>query len=152
MVKKIAVVVGVLVVGFLVVYLIPLKTVPYTVQDTEPLSYEIVSDRFVTTEMSGDPWGSELSILSWRGDAYLTIKNTDDVSGTFTIQLGFEERSLKLSQSIYLEPGEQGTVRFQDIDKMDKPKLDAVLGTKQRPETRYKKITLLDYWLYYSEE
>jgi hypothetical protein len=49
MIKKITVAIGILLVVFLVVYLIPLKTVAYTVmvdyQDTEPLSYEVIKVR-----------------------------------------------------------------------------------------------------------
>lgn len=157
--KKIGIAVGVIIlVAALVVCLVPLKTVAYTVmvdyQDTEPLSYKDMGAEKVCT---GTVWGSDsygkYRIMDWIYGYVVELKNTDEIGGTFTVELNciYNGASFVKSQSIYLEPGEEGEVLFDNIRGYGAYEVipGAKTVTKQRPETRYKEVTLLDYVLHY---
>jgi len=165
---KIGIAIGVIVVILaLVVCLVPLKTVAYTVtvdyQDTEPLSYKDMGAEIVST---GTCYGYDSStdrnrIFGWTYAYAVELKNTDEIAGTFTVQ--FEHisggASFVGSQSIHLEPGEEGKVLSDNVrgcrvyEQIPGAKYEVIPGaktvTKQRPETRYKEVTLLDYLLHY---
>lgn len=210
--RKIGIAVGVIIaVVAIVVCLVPLKEVAYTVtvdyqdtetyyedepcevQITEPLDYEVVK-AYEDIDKGTTPI------------ACITLRNIDNVSGTFNIHFTFyaiektaksifEARYPELTKeewkmlsrkyrgdvALNLEAGQVGTARyiakrqltehiFDDVD-MDvdewfwehevSPGTKTVTKTeyrqvekqrtvtKQHPETRYKRITLLDYLLHY---
>jgi hypothetical protein len=160
----IGIVVGVVVT--LAVGFVPMKEVAYTVmvdyQDTAPLSYEVIEAKsYIGYEQGAWHEGHTNPFTGvWQSGYYesvlvsgygVTLRNTDEVGGTFTVQLRFEESPELRAQSIYLKPDEEGLVGFRDTrGRFTYEVIPATKTvTKQRPETHYKKVTLLDYWLHY---
>jgi len=105
--------------------------------------------------------------------ACVDVENTDDIEGNFTVSFsGFEPMfgDPSLTRTFNLSPGQEETAECpaESIDDWD---YEVTPGTKeveqertvtkyrqvekqrtvisQRPETRYKKVTLLDYLLHY---
>jgi hypothetical protein len=164
--KKVVISIVVVVAIALVVCLVPLKEVAYSVtvdyQDTAPLSYEVIEAKsYVGYEQGAWHEGYTNPLIGiWMPGYYetvlvsgygVTLRNTDEVGGTFTVQLRFEESPELRAQSIYLKPGEEGLVGFRDTRGRFTYEVipETKTVTKQHPETHYKKITLLDYWLHY---
>ena len=105
--------------------------------------------------------------------ACVKVKNTDDIAGDFIVSFsGFEPMfgEHSLTRTLSLGPGEQETAEcpadsIEDWDYEVTPGSKEVEGErivtkynqvekqrtviKQRPETRYEKVTFLDYLLYY---
>lgn len=105
--------------------------------------------------------------------AKVDVMNLDSVAGDFTVTFsGFEPMfgDISLTTTLHLDPGEQETAECpaESIDNWSyevTPDTKEVEGertvtkyeqvpkqrtvTRQRPETHYKKVTLLDYLLHY---
>lgn len=116
--KKIAAVIGALLVGFLVVELVPLKTVAYTVtvdyQDTEtyyedepyeaietysetvPLAYARV-DAYLSSDIDWEGEGVVPSDVPVYPICHTSITNTDTVPGTFEVVFTFEVNYVRIS-------------------------------------------------------
>jgi hypothetical protein len=85
-------------------------------QDTAPLSYEVIQAEGGTRYVTGYPsGGGALTVIGLESVYQVTLNNTDDIAGTFTVQISFEKTSEKRSQSIYLKPGEEGSVLFENL-------------------------------------
>lgn len=169
----------------LVVCLAPLKEVAYTVtvdyQDTEtyyetesyntPLSYEVIQSYTEDTTfqehhqiiIGGVVFQDEIVDVPIQV-AYIEIKNTDSVSGTFNVTFSVTDPYISelLAQTVDLAPNEVATIDCPSYSLGDwsytvtpstKTEYTQVekqrTVTKQRHETRYKKVTLLDYLLHY---
>jgi len=144
-------------------------TEPYLVESTEPLDYEVVNTEVDTTtfihETSVVLGGIAESHSTWEETvpvACVFVRNTDSVSGTFNVSFSVLEPfdELMLTTTLYLDPGHVGEARcpayelghweyevIPETKMVTKTEYREV--TKQRPETRYKKVALLDYWLHY---
>jgi len=92
--------------------------------------------------------------------ACLDIKNIDDIPGQFLVTLSGFEAGSPFSQTVILSlnASEQKTVEYQAevIDCWDYEVIPNVkkvetgeLITAQRQEIRYKRVTVLDYFLHY---
>jgi hypothetical protein len=200
---KIGIAVGVvMVILALVVCLVPLKTVAYDVtvnyEDVEtyyedepyqvtenysedvPLSFEAYAyiDEDVTYEhhqiIIGDIVFQDEIVEVTIYVACVAVRNTDDVSGDFTVSFsGFEPMfgEISLTRPLTLDPGGLETAECPAESSIDDWSYEVTPGTKQvesertvtkyrqvqkqrtvmkqRPETRYKKVTLLDYLVHY---
>jgi len=180
-----------IVIGLLVVCLVPFSTVAYSVnvtyEDIETYSEEMPLDYDVTeTHIDEHPnfvtcsrivgmdfvWEEVKNVLPI---AHVTVRNTDSVSGTFTVHFTFHPTSGAESgcspawedtwnESLNLAPGEEKTAIYipysngitkngysweYEVNPGTKTIEKQRTVTRQRPETRYKKVTLLDYWLHY---
>ena len=145
------------------------ETEPYLVESTEPLDYEVVNTKVdmttVTHESSIVIGGIGESYSTWEEEvpvACVFVRNTDSTSGTFNVSFSvlkpFDE--LMLTQALNLSPGQTGEAQCL-AHELGQWEYEVIPGTKtvtmteyrevtkQRPETRYKKVTLLDYWLHY---
>jgi len=194
MFKKLGIGFGVAIaIAAIVVCAAPLKTVAYTVmvdyQDTEtyyvdesyeaqvaePLDYQVVDsyvgEEIITHEASTIIGGIGESHDTWEETipvACVVVKNTDTVSGTFTVSFSVANSldAFFLTIPLDLAPDETKTAEclayeLGDWEYRVAPSTKTVTGTeyrqvekqrtvtKQRPETRYKEVTLLDYLLHY---
>jgi len=183
---KIGITVGVVIaILALVVCLVPLKEVAYTAtvdyQDTEtyyetesyttPLSYEVIQS-YIEDDIVQEWHQIIIGDVVFQDEvvdvpiqvAYIEIKNTDSVSGTFKVAFSVEDPYFfeLLNQTVELAPNEISTIdcpayslgdwsyRITPSTKTEYTQVEKERTvTKQRPETRYKKVTLLDYLLHY---
>ena len=134
MIKKIAVVIGVLLVVFLVVYLIPLKTVAYTVmvdyQDTETYyedePYEVTETYTETVLLDYEVVESEGHAEGVTAVFSVVVRNEDNITGTFTVDFSvfygctfIEPGSIQITtmpfsheEELYLESNDTGTATY----------------------------------------
>ena len=143
-------------------------TEPYEVQVAEPLDYQVVNSYVgqgtITHETSTVIGGIGESHHTWEETvpvAYVVVQNTDTLSGTFTVSFSVSEPldELFLHRTLSLDPNEAQTAECPAYELGDwnyevTPRTKTVTKTeyrqvtKQRPETRYKEVTLLDYCLH----
>ena len=159
----------------IIVGLVPIIEVPYSV--TEPLSYQ--GDGFVRKEERPGA-NFVLSTVAFSKDqaaisaalheayktipvAYVTVKNTDVASGTFTVRITFYTPTDQYTNDITLQlrPGELETAKYYAYWKTDKPFTITIDADKDEwswkyevtPDTKvvnyHKKVPLLDYWIHY---
>lgn len=202
---KIGIIAGIIVIiAALVIWLVPLKTVPYTVM----VDYEDIETYYENVAYNATETYTEDVPLSFEADSYVDedviyehhqiiiggvvfqdeivevtiyiacveVKNTDDVAGEFVVSFSGLERfepifgGPSLTRTLSLSPGQEETAECP-ADSIDDWNYDVTPSTKgvekertvtkyervekqrtvtrQRPETRYKKVTLLDYLLHY---
>ena len=171
--KKIAIISSVILVALaLLVCLVPIRDEAYavTVNYTEPatkyvnLSYKV--DDYMGTEIVEEyrvtgSCGCTRKLVEVEYQVYcLNVTNTDDVSGQFLVVLSGFADGMPYSQNttLSLNVSEQKTAEYQ-AEVIDLCRFEVLPGwkeietgelvTKQRQETCYKKVTLLDYLLHY---
>lgn len=150
-----------------------------TYTETEPLSYEVIAfvkkeqqdPRFISGSVAFSKDPEEVAkalqeVYKQIPVGYVLVQNTDVVSGTFAVRITFYtpgEQDTK-DVTLQLRPEELGEAKFYatsinadkdewsweykvtpDTKKVTKER--TVL--KQRCETRYKKVSLLEYLLHY---
>lgn len=171
--KPIYIVLGVILIVFCFV---PLKEVAYTA--TEPLSYE--SEGFVhkeqrpapdprsvhaTVEFLKDPDDIAQAMRDMSDPpecpvAYVTVQNTDTISGAFAVLIGFNTAEDYYSNytgditdiTLQLRPGELELVKFYAADinaDYDEWSWMYEVIPQTKTLTNYKKVTLFDYLQHY---
>jgi hypothetical protein len=146
---------------------------PYQV----PLDYEVtksyVGQGTITHETSTVIGGIGESHHTWEETipvACVVVRNIDTISGTFNVSFSVSEPLYDLClgelclpyRTLSLDPNEAQTAEFSayelgdwsyEVTPSTKTEYKQVekqrTVTKQRPETRYKEVTLLDYLLHY---
>lgn len=130
--KRIGIPMGIIIVAALVFCLAPLKTEAYTVmvdyEDTETYyedePYEVVETYTESVPLDYEVVDSEAYLEGTTAVASVTVRNKDDVAGTFTIDLlimlgctFIEPGSIRLTsvplsynEELYLKPNKMGTV------------------------------------------
>jgi hypothetical protein len=177
--KKIGIAVGIIIlVAALIVCLIPLKTAAYTVMvdyqvnetytETVPVEIAIIEHHLVKEDYLAPPFSFTWTFV--RGK----VKNTSNVTlASFDVNIwvkyqveGLEGRLFSALGLIDLEPAtfKPGELRDFEVHIQNEAKEGYTISvetgakttvekqrtvTKQRPETRYKEVTLLDYCLHY---
>jgi len=136
-----------------------------------PLDYEVtksyVGQDTITHETSTVIGGIGESHHTWEETipvACVVVQNIDTISGTFNVSFSVSEPldELFLHRTLSLDPNEAQTAECPayklgdwnyEVTPSTKTEYKQVekqrTVTKQRPETRYKEVTLLDYLLHY---
>lgn len=148
---------------------------PCEVQVAEPLGYQVVNSYIgedtITHETSTVIGGIGESHHTWQETipvACVVVQNTDTVSGVFTVSFSVAKPldELFLTRTLNLGSNEKKTAKCPAYELGDwnyrvTPSTKTITKTeyrqvekqrtvtKQRPETRHKKVTLLDYLLHY---
>ena len=172
MIKKTLIGVVVTLVALLIICLVPLKEVTYTVtvdyedtetyQETEPLSYKVIDTDTMVGRYSEFESLPEMKPVWVYPKMCVEIQNTDSVAGLFCVHFNFLGDTGQ--DVIYLKPREIGKAFYTSTGIVPRYSDWSVWNykvtgtktvekqrtvTKQRPETHYKKVTLLDYLLHY---
>lgn len=85
---------------------------------------------------------------------YVGVVNRDTISGTFTVHFTFNSSGKQYSKDVTLQlkPNELGEAKYQatliDANK-DKWSVDYKVTPNTKTVAKYKKVTLLDYFLHY---
>lgn len=151
------------------------ETEPYEVQVTKPLDYEVIDSYFendTITEyrqiiIGGIVFQDEVVEIPIQV-AYVEIQNIDTVPGSFEVSFYLDDPlyQLFLNRTLELAPSETLTASCPAYTLGDwtynvSPSMKTVTETKyrqvekartvtkERLETRYKNVTLLDYLLHY---
>ena len=157
---------SVIVITAIVVCAIPLKTVSYTVsvpyqdveeyQVEEPLSYTIPHYEDDYEEINGGNY-NEKAVYS-----YLEISNADDVAGDFTVTWRCECPGDNVyvgyipTKQVYVRPAQTEAIwdnetipancqLYWQVSPPTKTVTKYRIVEKQRQETRYKNVTILEY-------
>ncbi len=171
MIKKIVIGTVVTLVALLIICLVPLKEVAYTVtvdyQDTETyyedVPYEETETYYETKPLDYKVIKAYDQVEGTTPLVYVTLQNTDSVSGTFNIHFSIQFSGMTIThgsitlwskqysddKELDLEPGETKTAKhradYVDIDRNDwswnyEVSPDTKTVEKQRTVTKYRQV------------